>query len=70
MTLRVTARGITGRSIRGRLVHKGKPIRGAEVGLIVHDTPLGRWYPEIRIGTKAGFARVSKFWCARTSMIW
>lgn len=40
-----------GAVIRGRLLYKGKPVPNAEVGLIPHDTGVGRWYPETRIGT-------------------
>lgn len=40
-----------GAIIRGRLVYNGKPVAAAEVGLIPHDAGVGRWYPEVRIGT-------------------
>jgi hypothetical protein len=40
-----------GAVIRGRLVYKGKPVPNAELRLIPHDTGVGRWYPEVRIGT-------------------
>ena len=40
-----------GAVIRGRLMYKGKPVPDAEVGLVPHDGSLGRWYPEVRIGT-------------------
>jgi hypothetical protein len=40
-----------GAIIRGRLMYNGRPVAGAEVGLIPHDAGVGRWYPEVRIGT-------------------
>ncbi len=40
-----------GAVILGRLVYDGKPVAGAEVGLVPHDAGVGRWYPEVRIGT-------------------
>jgi hypothetical protein len=50
-----------GALIRGRLVHQGKPVAGAEIGLIAQDTGgftgnlkiLGNPYREVRIGTQA-----------------
>jgi hypothetical protein len=50
-----------GAVIRGRLVHRGKPVAGAEIGLIAQDTGAfgmhlkitGNPYPEVRIGTLA-----------------
>ena len=42
---------VAGATIRGRLVYDGKPVPGAEVGLVAHDSSMGRWYPEVRIGT-------------------
>jgi hypothetical protein len=41
-----------GALIRGRVVYNRKPVAGAEVGLIPHDATVGRWYPEVRIGTR------------------
>ena len=42
-----------GAIVEGRLVYDGKPVGGAEVRLIPHDSSMGRWYPEVRIGTGA-----------------
>lgn len=40
-----------GAMIRGRLLYRRKPVGGAEVVLVPHDAGIGRWYPEVRIGT-------------------
>jgi len=42
---------VAGATIRGRLVYEGKPVPEAEVGLVPNDSSMGRWYPEVRIGT-------------------
>jgi hypothetical protein len=41
-----------GAMIRGRLVYHGKPVSGAELGLVLHQNVAGYWYPEVRIGTR------------------
>ena len=49
---RTTVTVTDGVLIRGRLMYHGKPVAAAEVGLIPHDRGVGRWYPEVRIGTR------------------
>ncbi len=41
-----------GAIIRGRLVHNGKPVAGAQVGLTTHQRVAGSIYNEVRIGTR------------------
>lgn len=41
-----------GATIRGRLVYGDQPVAGAEVALIPHDSTVGRWFPDLRIGTQ------------------
>ena len=40
-----------GATIRGRLVHDGKPVANAELGLSTHTNSMGKTLPETRIGT-------------------
>ena len=40
-----------GATVRGRLIYDGKGVADAEVGLVPTDSTMGRWYPEVRIGT-------------------
>ncbi len=42
-----------GATIRGRLVHNGKPVANAEFGLKTHSQSAGTTYQELRIGTNA-----------------
>jgi len=41
-----------GASVRGRLVHYGKPVGGAEMGLVSRDRVSDRFISEVRIGTE------------------
>ncbi len=48
---RHTVTVIDGATIRGRLVHNGKPVANAEFGLATHSHTSGTTFQEVRIGT-------------------
>jgi len=50
---RQTFRLSDGATVHGQLMQDGKPVAGAEVGLISQQRPNGAGYDEIRLGTQA-----------------
>ena len=49
---RQTFRLSDGATVRGRLVQDGKPVAGAEVGIVSQERPNGAGYEEVRLGTQ------------------
>lgn len=49
---RQTFRLSDGATVRGRLVQDGKPVAGAEVGIVSQERPNGAGYAEVRLGTQ------------------
>ncbi len=42
----------TGATVSGRLVHRGKPVAGAEMGIVSIERSIGKFFAEERIGTQ------------------
>ncbi len=51
-TVRHTLALNRGASVRGRLLSHGLPVGGAEMGLVLRDREIDRFYVEVRVGTE------------------